>query len=94
MNAVQPSTAPERHVIIRLVAGGTPRELRRAIKKAGLLSGFAYAPRIATSWLRNGRETMTNAEIAEKIASFIPASTIHVMDFGPIAHASGPNFSV
>lgn len=83
---------PQRFVLIRLVAGSTPRQFRQVIKAAGLLSQPAWAPRIVATWLRNGREPLTNQDIAAQIAQRLPGSTIHVCDYGPIAHASGPDF--
>lgn len=83
----------ERMIVIYLLAGGTPRQLRSAIKKLKLMDGPAMAPRVAVVWLRNDTQRLGNAEIARQIAAFIPASTIHVRDLGDISHAVGPNYS-
>ena len=81
----------ERTVAIQLIAGGSPKLLRRAIKLTGLLGGPELAPRIQTSWLRNGRQALTNDEICATIAALIPSGSIHVRDLGNASFASGPN---
>lgn len=80
----------ERHVMIHLVFGATPKALRKAIKAAGLLAGPAFSPRVARAVLRGDSPLPTNADVALAVAAHLPKqSTVHVRDIGPIDFAIG-----
>lgn len=77
--------------MIRLVSGGTPAKLRRALFKCAFFASYPLAPRVLIANVPAVASSLTNQQIASDIAAHMPASTIHVCDTGAVAYASGPN---